>query len=58
MAGAAGVDSLGFQDLRGIGMAGLVKGKEQMYSGEGLVDFSLSETPILTGRFSNGMDLY
>ena len=58
MAGASGVDSLGIQDLFGIGMAGLVKGTKLMYSGEGLVNFSLPKKPILSGRFSNGMALY
>ena len=57
MAGASGVDSLGVQDLFDIGMAGVVS-KEQVYSGEGLVNVSPSTKPILTGRFSNGMALY
>ena len=39
-------------------MAGLVKAKEQVYSGEGLVNFSPSKKPILTRRVSNSMALY
>ena len=58
MAGTSGEDSLGVQDLSGFGVAGLVKAKEYVYFGEGLVDFSPSKKPILTGRFSNGMALY